>query len=370
VSKNLSEGREALYQMICSLKSEDIHKVVSYVSFLRFVDVYKDKAMADLLRIEIAKGNQPDELQDSYQVQDSFHSVDDDSFQTQDSYHPVSDDSYQIQDPFHSAADDSVQTQESFHSVDDDLQELPAQEESPVEIVQEKKRVSGRVIFFEEEPELKPEPTYYVPLTEVSHNLTDTVTPSEEPSQEEFHQTELPQAELPQVELPGAELPQAELLHAELPQAELPPQEAPIYVEPDVSVQKLQRVVKKLRLKFTDVAFLFNISPTMARMRYLGADFFSAEEEMQLQFFLEVTDHVEKMGIPRFDQMLRYPLPDGEFFLEKLKDRKITNESLIILQKTAENFEELRRKFKGAAKPFHAMQDAIGMYATPLHCEG
>ena len=59
MTKDLSEDREALYQMICSLKGEDVQKVVSYVSFLRFVDVYRDKAMADLLKIELAKNDYP-----------------------------------------------------------------------------------------------------------------------------------------------------------------------------------------------------------------------------------------------------------------------------------------------------------------------
>ena len=53
-----------------------------------------------------------------------------------------------------------------------------------------------------------------------------------------------------------------------------------------------------------------------------------------------------------------------------MKDRGVTDESLKILKETAERSEELRRKFKGATKPFHAMQNAIGLYATPLHCEG
>ena len=337
MAKNLSEGREALYQMICSLKSEDIHKVVSYVSFLRFVDVYKDKAMADLLRIEIAKGNQ-DELEGSYHPQDSLHS--------QDSYH----------------SQDSIHSQDSFHPADsytgsymNDSDEIPASESPDMELVYETKydkdysdekyarhdrygiydkETPVGETFLNEEPEL----AYDISAKESYVEAVNEVALTEEAP---------PEAE--KIEEPAAPAP--------------PPDQ-------HASVQKLRWVARCLNLNFADVGFLFNISPTMARMRYMGTELLSAEEEMQLHFFVDVTQRVEKMLISRFDQMLRYPMPDGEFFLEKLKDRKITDECLTILQKTAENFDELRRKFKGAAKPFHAMQDAIGTYATPLHCEG
>jgi len=340
VTKNLSEGHEALYQMICSLKSEDIHKVVSYVSFLRFVDVYKDKGMADLLRIEIAQ----DDLNSSFNPQNSFDS--------QDSFHS--------QYPSHS--------QDAFHSAGnytDDSIELPAHKLPDVEVVYEaenykdgkydmfnyakyddkygKERSADETLLNKE-----PEPAYDISVVEISHNepvLTEEAPP-------------------PNAPLPEETLPPEEALSSE---EALPPIPSP---KPNISMQKLRWVAKSLNLNFKDMAFLFNISPSMARMRYMGTELLSVEEEMQLQFFLEMAERVENMGISRFDRLLRYPMPDGEFFLEKLKDRKVTGECLTILQKTAENFDELRRKFKGATKPFHAMQDAIGAYATPLHCEG
>jgi hypothetical protein len=137
----------------------------------------------------------------------------------------------------------------------------------------------------------------------------------------------------------------------------------------DLSKQGLLRLVKSLRLNFADVSFLFNASLSTVRMWRAGAAL-GAEEEMQLQFLLEVAERVEEMDIPRLDQAIRRSMPDGEFFMEKLKDRKVTDESLNALKEAAERSEELRRKFKGATKPFHDMQNAIGLYATSLHCEG
>jgi len=270
MAKDLSEEREALYQMICSLNSEDIHKVVSYVSFLRFVDVYKDKAMADLLRIEITKGNEP-----KAELHGSFH--------------------------------DTV-----------DTQTLPT-----LEFSHENEKAPDNEIFFTEEPqpEPAPEPAYDVSVAETSFEAKASFLEEERPAR-------------------------------------------------NISAQQLRRIVKNLHLNFTDVAFLFHVSPPVARMRYSGTALFGAEEEMQLQYFLEVAERMEKMSIPRLDQMLKHPMPDGEFFLEKLIDRKITDEDLNTLQKMGEKSEELRRKFKGATKPFHNMQNAIGLYATPLHCEG
>ena len=264
MAKVLSEEHEALYQMICSLKSEDIHKVVSYVSFLRFVDVYKDKAMADLLKIEIAKSDQPrDEL------------------------------------------DASPGSAVDAHIL------------SPLGLLNE--------------DEVTPDVVDSLPLA----------TP-----QDEF--------------LP---------IDESVPEPAKPSEEISVAIAQVSSVQRLRLVVKRLHLNFTDVAFLFQISLPTARMWYSGAMSFGAEEEMQLKYFLEVSERVENMDIPRFDQVMRYPMPDGELFLEKLKDRKITDENFKTLQEAAERTEELRRKFKGATKPFHSMQNAIGLYATPLHCE-
>ena len=129
------------------------------------------------------------------------------------------------------------------------------------------------------------------------------------------------------------------------------------------------RIVKSLHLSFADMAFLFHVSSSMVQTWFAG-DALHAGEEMQLQYMAEVAERVEGMDIPRLDQAIRHPMPDGEFFLEKLKDRKVTDEDLKTLRETAERYEELRRKFKGATKPFHDMQNAIGLYATPLHCEG
>jgi hypothetical protein len=140
-----------------------------------------------------------------------------------------------------------------------------------------------------------------------------------------------------------------------------PPQDPPSY--------KLKRLMKSLRLDFADLAFLFQVSLPMVRTWFSGV-MFGAEEEMQLQYFLEVADMVDELDVPRFDLAVRHPMPDGGFFLEKVKDREICEEKLKMLMETAERADELRRKFKGAAKPFHDMQHAIGLYATPLHCEG
>ena len=300
MAEDLIEKREVLYQMICSLKGEDIHKVASYVSFLRFVDVYKDKAMADLLRIEIAKSSQP-------------------------------------KDELHDSLNDAV-----------DAQALPA-----LELPHENEETLDNETFVTDES--APE--------SIELESAESISAEPEPIELESVSVEPEPVALESIELESVEpADETSVAETSLPEEEPPSQ--------SVSVQKLRQIVKSLHLSFSDVAFLFHASLPRARMKYSGVVSFGAEEEMQLQYLLEVTERVEKMNIPRLNQMLKRPMPDGEFFLEKLKDRKVTDENLSILQETAERSEELRRKPKGATKPFHVVQNAIGLYATILHCEG
>ena len=250
MAKNLSEERETLYQMICSLKSEDIQKVVAYVSFLLFLEVHKDRDMAELLKLK------PDE--------------------------PL--------------------------------------------VLDEK---AAPVVQLQENRSADP-----LPLNASPHETflyAELVSEPSEPSE------------------PAKPAAETSILKR-------PPE------------QRLRWVAKTLRLNYADMAFLFNVSPTMVRMWFAGAPL-GAEEEMQLHYIIEIAKRVEEMDVPRLDQVLRQPMPDGELFLEKLKDR-ITDDNLNTLRETAERTEELRRKFKGATKPFHVMQSAIGQYATFLYCEG
>ena len=93
------------------------------------------------------------------------------------------------------------------------------------------------------------------------------------------------------------------------------------------------------------------------------------DQEMQLQYCLEIADRIEKIDIPRFDLAIRRPLADGEFFLDKLRGQRVSDEILKAMQETASKIAELCSKHKGATKPFYAMQNAMGLYATPLHYE-
>ena len=317
MAKNLSEEREALYQMICSLKSEDIQKVVSYVSFLRFVDVYKDKAMADLLKIELAQSD------------NTKGALSDASYDTVDTYLSPS-----LELPY----------EDSF---------APHATEPKADI-----GFSAHTTPYQFK---KDDEIFYAP-TELDAGTPFAVKPLLEPQALD--------------DLPSEALPHENFAPDESEFEPVQPvtiyKASPVADEPfpqNLSWQRLRWTVEILRLNFTDVAFLFHVSPLMVRMWFAGVPL-GAEEEMQLQYILEVAERVREMDIPRLDQAIRHPMPDGEFFLEKLKDRKITDENLKTLQETAERSEELRRKFKGATKPFHTMQNAIGLYATPLHCEG
>ena len=318
MARNLSEEHEALYQLICSLKSEDIHKVISYVSFLRFVDVYKDKAMADLLRIEITKGHQPED--------DMYESFQETAYEHEPQAEAISHEDEKIQG--------SVP------------EYVPASSEPE----------SEHGSAYKVEPEYKPEPEYnYEPRYEPEAETRAEV-------KAEYEATVQAEAEITAESEPFSE-----------PFAEKSAYSAELLLlqeKQEATLQSLRKVVKVLRLNNADVAFLFSTTLPMARMKYLGNESFSSEEELQLKYFLDVTERLEVLKVLRLSQAIRHPMPDGEFFLEKLKDINITDENLVILQKTAENLEELRRKFKGATKPFHDMQDAIGLYATPLHSEG
>ena len=331
MANNLSEEREALYQMICSLKSEDIQKVVSYVSFLRFVDVYKDKAMADLLKIELAKGDHSkpaldDTLNDTFDAYVSPPFIEDvPSYEKlkDEFYEPLINEVAEVADePEETVAASSPGVEPIFFERDDGFY-------APVrsDYFDSNKRPVSRALFFDEfalepaQPELiQPESTRSEPISKDSGFAWEPFLQTPPPSQEPYG-------------------------------------------------QRLKQVVKSLHLNFADVVFLFGVSFSMVQKWFAGAAL-GVEEEMQLQYLLEMAKRVEAMNIPRLDRIIRHSMPDGEFFMEKLKDRKITDENLKTLQETAERSEELRRKFKGATKPFYAMQNVVGLYATPLHCEG
>jgi len=444
MAKNLSEEREALYQMICSLKSEDIQKVVSYVSFLRFVDVYKDKAMADLLKIEMAKDDLPKPA-----LQSSPHDTVDTYVSPLEEFPqdiPVSDDTMpeatkpEITEPSEASAVEPIiepfiedvprykkLKEELLHkaSVEDEPLSEKTDDEQPGQMLEDLPSLQK---FADEPLNLKPEEDtplgesntnflsdeLYEPLEyEIADELEKPVAANMTPLFSEdddsffapvrsnyFDSKKKPESRvLPEVDeksladSPFSEpespdtspfeispletvsfddsAPEPDQLEqvSEDPDLEEGPllQPAPLPREP--SEQRLKRVVKSLHLNFADVVFLFNISFPMAQIWFAGFAL-NAEEEMQLQYLLEIAIRVEKMNIPRFDRIIRHPMPDGDSFLKKLRDREITDESWSTLLETAERAEELRRKFKGATKPFHSMQNAINLYAKPLHCEG
>ena len=128
--------------------------------------------------------------------------------------------------------------------------------------------------------------------------------------------------------------------------------------------EALTRVIKVLRLNFDDMAFVFHVSPLRV-LQWFEESPLEGEEEIQLRHCLETADRVEKMALPRFDQAIRYPLPDGEFFLEKLKNRRITDKTLHTLLEIKEKTEETKLRPKGV-KRFHTIGEAIELYSTPL----
>jgi len=310
------------------------------------VDVYKDKAMADLLKIELAKGDPPkpaldDALHDTF---DTYVSplVEDESRRKNpkdEFYDPLK---YEIaagpeaEEPV--AAD--VSGVEPFLFENDDSFYAPARSD----YFDTNKKPESRELpeigdaVFTDDPFSEPEPLDTSPHETISLDESTPESDQPEPVSEDSDIEEEPSL-----------------------------QTAPFSQES--SEQRLKLVVKNFRLNFADVAFLFHISLPRAQMWFAGTAM-GGEEEMQLQYLFEMAKRVEEMDSPRLDRIIRYPMSDGEFFMEKLKDRKITDENLKTLQETAERSEELRRKFKGATKPFHGMQNAIGLYATPLHCEG
>ncbi|MDR3265395.1 MAG: hypothetical protein LBT15_05220, partial [Synergistaceae bacterium] len=132
--------------------------------------------------------------------------------------------------------------------------------------------------------------------------------------------------------------------------------------------ETLMRCRSVLRLSCAEMAFLFDVSPEKF-YSWFGDDGPDIEQEVLLQYCVEVAKRVEKTEIPRFDLAIRNAFSDGDSFVQKLKRQKITGEDLKILKDAAQRDEELRRRPKGATKPFHSFQDTIDLYSTPLYCE-
>ena len=437
MAKELLEEREALFQMICSLRSEDIQKVVSYVSFLRFVDVYKDKAMADLLKIELAKDDSPKiALNDSPQdTVDEFLPpslpVEDVSVFDDMKAEPMEPEAVKPYEPVEPIIEPFIEDVHRYKKLKEELlHKIEVEDES---IFQKNEDSTAQQTHKEEPPryefmsdpmhlepeedtsnkeldkdsmsgkfygpmgsEIKAKPDvpifapyssgfnrddehFYTPVRSDYFDSGERPTPNKKPEPKMEPQTvealslETSPKEIFIQDEPMLEPAQPENIQSDLTEENSSVDEEPFLQETtsvqDSHGQKLRQVVKSLRLGFADVAYLFQISLPMARTLFTGVTM-GPEEEMQLQYLLEVAERVEEIGISRFDQESRRPMPNGEFFMEKLKNREISEENLKSIQKAAERTEELRRKFKGATKPFHDMQNAIGLYATPLHCEG
>jgi hypothetical protein len=138
--------------------------------------------------------------------------------------------------------------------------------------------------------------------------------------------------------------------------------------EPTATGKQLVRLRKILGLSCEDLAFLFEVSPGVLYSWFSDRAPNAAQQELLL-YCLEVADRVEQVAVPRIGATARRPFPDGELFLHKLKRQKITGQDLKILKEMAQRVEELRRKPKGATKPFHPFQHTVTLYSTPLYCE-
>jgi hypothetical protein len=123
-----------------------------------------------------------------------------------------------------------------------------------------------------------------------------------------------------------------------------------------------------LHLSCADLAFLFDASAAQV-YSWFGKAAPNADQDDLLQYCLDVTARVEKAGVNRLDLAVRHPFPDGETFVQKLKRQKITGQDLKTLKDLAQKSEDLRRRPKGATKPFYPFPDAITLYSTPLYCE-
>lgn len=148
------------------------------------------------------------------------------------------------------------------------------------------------------------------------------------------------------------------------------PESAPENPNPseDAWRESLMQCRKVLHLSCVSLAFLFDVSPETLYSLAEG-DGPNAEQEALLQYCLEVAKRVVTAEIPRFDLAARRSFPGGDFFAQKLKRQKITGQDLKVLKDAALMGEELRRRPKGATKPFHSFQDTVVLYSTPLYCE-
>jgi hypothetical protein len=131
---------------------------------------------------------------------------------------------------------------------------------------------------------------------------------------------------------------------------------------------KLKRAMKTLCLSLDEMAFIFQVSAARV-CQWFTDDSLEGEEKMQLQYCLGIARQVELAEAPRFDLVIRHPLPDGESLLEKLKGRRVTVENMRYLRELAKSAKEQRDTFKGSGKQFQTIQKAINLYATPLYYE-
>ena len=361
--ENGPKDTDELYQMLCSLSDESRQKAVSYLSFLRFVDVYKDKDMGKLLKAELTKMQ---ELAAPDVVDPEVPSVESAYWESVPHYEPEvrATDVASEREPFEAGSSfaEPFFTEPPFAepSFADSSLATPPLAESAADAP-----TPGGSAYLDDPDQ------FFMPVRSERFELLEK-TVAEKPV---FSYRDAPPEPLPEPEreepVRSEWIEWAEPFEEPLVAAKTEAREQPIEIVqtlPKPPGPRLKRAMKILRLDLAAAAFVFDISLSTL-YDWFGDIPLEGEQEEQLQYLAEVADRVEALDIPRLDLLVRAPFADGEIFAQKLKARTVRDEDLNFLRDAAERSAELRRKFKGAAKPFFAFQETVALYATPLYSE-
>ena len=425
MDKNSKEMND-LYQVLCSLSDESRQKAVSYISFLRFVDVCRDKDMAESLKGEISKvleltapSKAEIEAESAARQEEALPPEKIEPIST-----PPSDWDEQFYMPVRSERLDVMQKQSETQSEPEKkaFDDYPVVSEERVELLytEQEKEVNASAELDKQDPfedgsdifhfdsELRPE--YPVVSDEpigIFHAESEmpmgeifSITKEEQPdpirdereTEDEVYHIEVESEEETEDDssvpiFPAQEAPRAakesepfssyewdewtEPLQTPLVEEKTEEAEQPIEIVqylPKPPASRLLRAIRVLHLRYEDLAFIFNVSVNTIGT-WFQLDHMEPEQESVLEYLSSIVDRADDIEALRLDLILKRPFSDGEFLRDKLKNRTVRDEHLEFLRNTADTTAESRRKFKGSAKPFYAFQETMALYAIPLYSE-
>lgn len=137
-----------------------------------------------------------------------------------------------------------------------------------------------------------------------------------------------------------------------------------LWPRPDSPRDQLKLIRGALRLNVSDLASVLAVSrPTV--YAWLEGDEPSPENYTQIVRLRRIADEVERMGIPRFEKLLKRPIFDGLSFLDKLKAPGEPVDCLFPLKRLAEKEHATRSARKASGEIRN--NDGFLEQSTPIY---